>query len=91
MLLLRILGGGWQKINTFDNTMSDIVAGDKHGNGVAEGDIVKVSRRKELYKIRKIIEIDDGWRGESYPVFELEPIQPVTIFRGEHQIELYEE
>ncbi len=67
-----------------------IVAGDKNGDGVAVGDIVKVSHRKELYKIHKIIEVDDGNNGEPYPVFELAPLQPVTIFRGEHQIELYE-
>lgn len=71
--------------------MSDIIAGDKHGNGVAVGDIVKVSHRKDLYKIHKIVEVDDGNNGEPYPIFELAPLQPVTIFRGEHQIELYEE
>lgn len=90
MLPLRILAGGWQRINTSAN-MSDIIAGDKHGNEVAVGDIVKVSHRKELYKIHKIIEVDDGNNGEPYPVFELAPLEPVTIFRGEHQIELYEE
>lgn len=82
--------GGWQKINTFAN-MSDIVAGDKNGNGVAVGDVVKVSRKKELYRIHKIIEVDDGNNGEPYPVYELSPIIPQTIFRGEHQIELYED
>ena len=64
--------------------MSNIIAGDKKGNGVKVGDVVKVSHRKELYKIHKIIEVDD----EPYPVFELETIQPVTIFRGKDQIEL---
>lgn len=59
-------------------------AGDKNGNGVKVGDVVKVSHRKELYKIHKIIEVDD----EPYPLFELETIQPVTIFRGKDQIEL---
>lgn len=68
-----------------------IIAGDKNGNEVAVGDIVKVSRRKELYKIHKIIEVSDGNNGEPYPVYELDPLQHQTIFRGEHQIELYEE
>ena len=81
--------------NTYEEVYSQlkdsIIAGDKHGDGVAVGDIVKVSYRKELYKIHKIIEVSDGNNGEPYPVFELAPLQPVTIFRGEHQIELYEE
>lgn len=89
MLPLLTWASGWQKINTFAN-MSNIIAGDKHGEGVAVGDVVKVSHRKELYKIHKIIEVDDGNNGEPYPVFELAPLEPQTIFRGEHQIELYE-
>lgn len=87
MLPLLTWASGWQRINTFAN-MSNIIAGDKNGDGVAVGDVVKVSHRKELYKIHKIIEVDDGNNGEPYPVFELAPLQPVTIFRGEHQIEL---
>lgn len=67
-----------------------IIAGDKHGNEVAVGDIVKVSHRKELYEIHKIVEVDDGSNGEPYPIFELAPVEIETIFRGEHQIELYE-
>ena len=43
--------------------MSNIIAGDKHGNGVAVGDTVKVSHRKELYRIHKIVEVDDGNNG----------------------------
>ena len=68
-----------------------IVAGDKNGDGVAVGDIVKVSRRKELYRIHKIIEVSDGNNGEPYPVYELDPLHHQTIFRGEHQIELLDE
>lgn len=68
-----------------------IIAGDKNGDGVAVGDIVKVSYRKELYKIHKIIEVDDGNNGEPYPVFELAPLEPQTIFRDEHQIELVDQ
>ena len=65
-----------------------IIAGDKNGNGVKVGDIVKVSRRKELYKIHKIIQVDDGNNGEPYPIYELDPLHHQTIFRGEDQIEL---
>jgi hypothetical protein len=65
-----------------------IIAGDKNKNGVKVGDVVKVSHRKELYKIHKIIEVNDLNNGEPYPIFELETIEPATIFRGEHQIEL---
>ena len=68
-----------------------IIAGDKHGDGVVVGDIVKVSRRKELYRIHKIIEVSDGNNGEPYPVYELDPLHHQTIFRGEHQIELLDE
>ena len=86
-------------INNTTNTYEEVhaqlkdsfIVGDKHGNGVVEGDIVKVSHRKELYKIHKVHKVSDGNNGEPYPVFELAPLQPVTIFRGEHQIELYEE
>jgi DNA/RNA endonuclease YhcR with UshA esterase domain len=67
-----------------------IIAGDKFGDMVAEGDVVKVGRRKELYRIHKIIQVDNGNDGEPYPVFELAPLEPQTIFRGEHQIELWE-
>lgn len=77
--------------STYELLQSDIIAGDKNGNEVAVGDVVKVSRRKELYKIHKIIEVNDGNNGEPYPVYELDPLQHQTIFRGEHQIELYEE
>lgn len=65
-----------------------IIAGDKNGDGVKVGDTVKVSHRKELYKIQKIIQVDDGNNGEPYPIFELETVEPVTIFRGEDQIKL---
>lgn len=68
-----------------------IIAGDKHGDMVAEGNIVKVGRKKELYRIHKIIAVDDGNNGEPYPIFELAPLEPQTIFRGEHQIELHNE
>lgn len=81
--------------NTYEEVYAQlkdsIVAGDKNGDGVAEGDIVKVSHRKGLYKIHKIIEVDDGNNGEPYPVFELAPLEPVTIIRGEHQIELLDD
>jgi hypothetical protein len=60
-----------------------IIAGDKNKNGVKVGDVVKVSHRKELYKIHRIIEVD----GDE-PIFELAIIEPETIFRGEYQIEL---
>lgn len=62
--------------------MSNIIAGDKNGNGVAVGDIVKVSRKKDLYRIYKIHEVSDG------PILELEPLQPETIFKYEKDIEL---
>jgi hypothetical protein len=68
--------------------MSDIIAGDKHGDMVAVGNVVKVSRKKDLYRIHKIHEISDGNRGEPYPILELEPVQPETIFRYEKDIEL---
>jgi len=74
--------------SNYELLQSDIIAGDKHGNGVAVGDVVKVSHRKELYKIHKIIEVNDGNNGESYPIYELDPLHHQTIFRGEHQIEL---
>jgi hypothetical protein len=67
-----------------------IIAGDKFGDMVAEGDIVKVGRRKELYRIHKIHQVSDGNNGEPYPIFELAPLEPQTIFREEKQIELYE-
>ena len=66
--------------NTYEEVHAQLkdsfIVGDKHGNGVAVGDIVKVSRKKDLYRIYKIHEISDGNRGEPYPVFELEPLQP---------------
>lgn len=86
-------------INNTTNTYEEVhaqlkdsfIAGDKNGYEVAVGDIVKVSHRKELYKIHKIVEVDDGNNGEPYPVFELAPLEPVTIFREEHQIELLDD
>ena len=95
--------GGWQKINTFANMMlnttntyeevhaqlkGSIIAGDKNGDGVKVGDIVKVNRKKELYKIHTIITVHNGNNGEPFPVFELAPLEPKTIIRGEDQIEL---
>ena len=68
--------------------MSNIIAGDKKGNTVKVGDVVKVSHRKELYKIHKIIEVDEGNNRESWSVYELDPLHHQTIFRGEDQIEL---
>lgn len=68
--------------------MSNIIAGDKNGEQVAVGDIVKVSRKKDLYRIYKIHEISDGNRGEPFPILELEPLQPETIFKYEKDIEL---
>jgi len=65
-----------------------IIAGDKHGDMVAVGDVVKVSHKKDLYRIHKIHEISDGNRGEPYPILELEPVQPETIFKYEKDIEL---
>jgi len=65
-----------------------IIAGDKNGNGVKVGDIVKVSRRKDLYKIHKIIQVSQGNDGEPIPIYELDPLHHQTIFRGEDQIEL---
>jgi hypothetical protein len=65
-----------------------IIAGDKNGDGVKVGDTVKVSYKKELYKIHKIVQVDDGNNGEPYPIFELAPLEPQTIFRGEDQIQL---
>lgn len=88
MLLSRTWASGWQKINTFAN-MSNIIAGDKKGNGVKVGDTVKVSHRKMLYRIYEIHLAHDGNPSESYPIFELEPCQPETIFRDKHQIELF--
>jgi hypothetical protein len=67
-----------------------IIAGDKFGDMVAEGNIVKVGRRKELYRIHKIHQESQGNDGEPIPIFELAPLEPQTIFRGEKQIELYE-
>ena len=78
--------------NTYEEVYAQlkgsIIAGDKNGNGVKVGDIVKVSRRKDLYKIHKIIQVDDGNNGEPYPIYELDPLHHQTIFRGEDQIEL---
>jgi hypothetical protein len=65
-----------------------IIAGDKNGDGVKVGDIVKVSRRKDLYKIHKIIQVSQGNDGEPIPIYELDPLHHQTIFRGEDQIEL---
>lgn len=78
--------------NTYEEVYTQlkgsIIAGDKNGNGVKVGDIVKVGRKKDLYCIHKIIPVDDGNNGEPYPIFELAPLEPQTIFRGEDQIEL---
>jgi len=68
--------------------MHTTTAGDKNGNGVKVGDIVKVSHRKELYKIHKIIQVDEGNNGEPYPIYELDPLHHQTIFRGKDQIQL---
>jgi hypothetical protein len=65
-----------------------IIAGDKNGDGVKVGDIVKVSRKKELYKIHKIIQVSQGNDGEPIPIYELDPLHHQTIFRGEDQIQL---
>jgi hypothetical protein len=65
-----------------------IIAGDKNGDGVKVGDVVKVGRRKELYKIHKIHQESQGNDGEPIPIFELAPLEPQTIFRGEDQIQL---
>jgi len=65
-----------------------IIAGDKNGDMVKEGDIVRVGRKKKLYRIHKIIAVDNGNDGEPFPVFELAPLDPDTIIRGEDQIEL---
>lgn len=65
-----------------------IIAGDKNGDGVKVGDIVKVGRKKELYKIHKIHQVSQGNDGEPYPIFELAPLEPQTIFRGEDGIQL---
>jgi hypothetical protein len=67
-----------------------IIAGDKFGDMVAEGDIVKVGRKKDLYRIHKIHQVSQGNDGEPTPIFELAPLEPQTIFREEKQIELYE-
>ena len=84
MLRSRIWAFGWQRINT----SADMLAKDKNKQRVNVGDVVKVGRKKDLYRIHKIIQVDDGDNGESYPIFELAPLEPQTIFRGEHQIEL---
>ena len=84
MLHSRTWDGGWQRINTSAN----MIAKDKNKQRVNIGDIVKVGRKKDLYRIHKIIQVDDGDNGEPYPIFELAPLEPQTIFRGEHQIEL---
>lgn len=80
MLRSRILAGGWPRINTFAN----MIIQDKNKQRVDVGDVVKVGRKKDLYRIHKIIPVDGG----TYPIFELAPIEPQTIFRGEDQIEL---
>ena len=102
MLPWRNLGGGSRRtdnmMHTTTNTYEEvhaqlkgsIIAGDKFGDMVAEGDIVKVGRRKELYRIHKIHQVSQGNDGEPIPVFELAPLEPQTIFRNENQIELYE-
>ncbi len=81
--------------NTYEEVHAElkgsILATDKHGDMVAEGYVVKVGRKKDLYRIHKIIQVDDGNNGEPYPIFELAPIEPQTIFRGEDQIEIYDE
>ncbi len=102
MLPWRNLGGGSRRtdnmMHTTTNTYEEvhaqlkgsIIAGDKFGDMVAEGNIVKVGRRKELYRIHKIHQESQGNDGEPIPIFELAPLEPQTIFRGEKQIELYE-
>ena len=78
--------------NTYEEVHAQLkdsfIAGDKNGDGVKAGDIVKVGRRKELYKIHKIHQESQGNDGEPIPIFELAPLEPQTIFRGEDQIEL---
>lgn len=64
------------------------LAKDKKGNKVDVGNVVKLGRKKDRYRIIKIIQVDSGIEGETYPVFELLSLEPQTIFRGEHQIEL---
>ena len=44
---------------------------DKKGNDVSVGDVVKVAYKKDLYKIHKIVEVDEGEDGKSYPILEL--------------------
>ena len=73
--------------------MSKIIAGDKNGERVKVGDVVKVSRSKKLYRIYKIHEISesgcyDGRSSKPYPILEVEPLQPETIFKFEKDIEL---
>jgi hypothetical protein len=84
MLPSRILAGGWPRINTSAN----MITKDKRGNNVAVGNVVKLGRKKDRYRIIKIIQVDSGVEGETYPIFELLSLEPQTIFRGEHQIEL---
>ncbi len=84
MLRSRIWAFGWPRINT----SADMIAKDKNKQRVNVGDVVKAGRKKDLYRIHKIIQVDDGDNGEPYPIFELAPLEPQTIFRGEHQIEL---
>ena len=84
MLPSRTWDGGWPKINTSAN----MIAKDKNKQRVNVGDIVKAGRKKDLYRIHKIIQVDDGDNGEPYPIFELAPLEPQTIFRGEDQIQL---
>jgi len=78
--------------NTYEEVYAQlkgsIIAGDKNGDGVKVGDVVKVGRKKELYRIHNIVQVDDGVDGEPYPIFELAPLEPQTIFRGEDQIQL---
>ena len=72
-----------------ENTpMSKIIAGDKNGERVKVGDVVKVSRSKKLYRIYKIHEVSDGRWSKPYPILEVEPLQPETIFKFEKDIEL---
>lgn len=61
---------------------------DKKGNDVSVGDVVKVAYKKDLYKIHKIVEVDEGEDGKSYPILELAPLEPETIFRYQNNIEL---
>jgi len=65
-----------------------IIAGDKKGNMVAVGNVVKVGRKKDRYRVINIIQVDNGNDGEPFPIFELLSLEPQTIFRGENQIEL---